>query len=865
MTWQHTYLTAKVFLRHYRHSPVQASAILVGIALAVTLLIGVKATNENAINSYSQATELLSQRASAHVSSNQSDTINQQVYFALSQAGIPSLGVLEGVAEGPSGHSIAISGNDLFAAMSLALTHSPPPDKKNPQSKLMPFSSDIPLQKLINGYPAILMSRSLADKLSPSGKVQLNGYQLEVIRVDDSAGLGNDIVADLSLLQPLLKQQGQLSYVALFPQYADQTKSQLIKAAKHALTAAGIAVSTLNFEADDNGASLGALTDSFHLNLKAMGMLAFLVGLFIAYNGVRYSLMKRHSLCIQLMQQGVGANHLMAALLLELIVLVIIGTIIGFIVGLQLSQWLQPMVSMTLEQLYGARLIPGNWQWQWFMQALALTLGAALFACLPMLLGLKRTPLAQGAYQRPRTQYYRKLHAKMLLTGFITLVISCTLMQFTEQYQYSLLLLGAVTIAIPLMLPQLLTWLIQLIEQSNPQGLLQYALAETRQIIAPLSLAMMAMLLAICANVSMNTLVGSFEITLKQWLESRLHAELYIKPSPQQIPQVQAYLQQDKNVTALYKQWRSDAVLTQRLVANTSINSDNSAHPQATFNQTQLHVPIALVSRDASSIEQTSSLKVHSIDFWQGFSQGSQVMISEPLAIKQQLNIGDKISVDRLNKPLTIGAVYYDYGNPTGEVLIGQRLWQASTLPATPISFAVNYQGELSQLQLQLKQHAGLNSSTMYSQKRIKQEAITIFTRTFSITLVLNSLTLIVAAIGLFSASTMLTQSRLAPFARLFAMGVSRGQLQFMALGQMLIMVLLTCLVAMPMGALLGYLVISKVTLQAFGWSIAMVWDWYSYAQVVLTAVLSCMLAVILPLYWQTRKPLISSLQQESQ
>ncbi|MGL5470471.1 MAG: hypothetical protein ACRDCT_20175, partial [Shewanella sp.] len=58
--WLRITWVLKVFLAHYRHAPLQAGAILLGIALAVTLLIGVKATNDNAIRSYSEATELLS-------------------------------------------------------------------------------------------------------------------------------------------------------------------------------------------------------------------------------------------------------------------------------------------------------------------------------------------------------------------------------------------------------------------------------------------------------------------------------------------------------------------------------------------------------------------------------------------------------------------------------------------------------------------------------------------------------------------------------------------------------------------------------------------------------------------------------------
>jgi putative ABC transport system permease protein len=165
---------------------------------------------------------------------------------------------------------------------------------------------------------------------------------------------------------------------------------------------------------------------------------------------------------------------------------------------------------------------------------------------------------------------------------------------------------------------------------------------------------------------------------------------------------------------------------------------------------------------------------------------------------------------------------------------------------------------------MQLASELDLSQAQIYSQTKIKTQAIAMFKRTFSITLVLNSLTLIVAAIGLFSACLMLTQARQAPLARLYSLGVSRSALRSMVFMQMLIVVLITCLLALPMGALLGYLLINKITLQAFGWTIKMIWDWQAYAHAMLIALVTCTLAVLLPLYWQTRKPLVASLQQET-
>ena len=848
-------LCLQLFASHYRHAPLQASAILLGIMLAVTLLIGVYATNENAKQSYGNVSELMSQQARLSISHRTEDSIDESVYFALANAGFNTIASIEGIATDEQGRLWRVNSSDVVAA----ITSSMQLQQSGTSSSIT--ATHIPLAELLAGKPKVLMSTSQRERMSKvtnnTDRIILNGMPVEFVAIDDSWGLGSAILADISLAQPMLNMQGKLSYIAVFDSPSadtnisdaneSETDAQLIARLTHTLTQAGIDPTKLNFTTQTSeGESLTALTASFHLNLDAMSMLAFVVGLFIAYNGVRYSLMKRQKLLVQIMQQGLDRRTIMLALSIEIICLVFIGCVLGFIVGLQLSQWLQPMVAMTLEQLYGAKLLPGNWQWQWFAQALVLTLSAAFAACIPMLINLINTPLAQGAQKQPQSQQFSIIHWRQFIIAALLLLVCTIAFAFTEQYRHSLILLGVLSVAIPLLLPQCLHWAVNLLSPFMPKGLWHYVIAETKEIIAPLALAMMAMLLALCANIAMNTLVGSFEITLKKWLDARLHADLYIRPNPNQIDTLTLLLKQDPKVEAIYEQWTVDSHLN-----------------RAETPQTQ--VPIHLVSRDHLSLTETTVFKTTADDFWTTFTAGESLMISEPLSIKYQLDIGDKVQLSQLDQHImTIGGIYYDYGNPQGEAIITQSLWQQSQLPAKPISLAVSYQGDITPLQNSISQQLNLSSAYMYSQQRIKTEAINMFNKTFSITVVLNSLTLLVAAIGLFSACIMLTQARQAPLARLYALGVSRNQLRMMVLVQMLFIVFLTCFLALPTGALLGYLLIHKVTLQAFGWSIAMVWDWAAYVQVVIIAVVSCLLAVCLPLYWQTRKPLISSLQQEA-
>ncbi|QDO82556.1 FtsX-like permease family protein [Shewanella psychropiezotolerans] len=831
-----TRLCLEVFFAHYRQAPLQAAAISIGIILAVTLLIGVRTTNENAIQSYSSATELLSQQAKWSVTPPLgSKRLDENLYFDMRADGFNnSLPVLQGVASDSNGKRWRIQGSDLMAALT-SFSGSASQVNNGAKAGGGLFSLNIPMGDILSGDPIVLTSKSLAEQISQDGNLVLGGVKISVIALDDASNLGSDILMDISLAQRILKRPNELSYIALFSDVSSY-KSHL----ERLIGNRGMLIES------DHGDGLTALTESFHLNLTAMSLLAFVVGLFIAYNGVRYSLLKRQRLLTQLQQQGIAKAPLMLALCIELLLLVIVGSIIGFMLGLQLSHWLQPMVSVTLEQLYGAKIFPGHWQWSWLFQAIGLTFLAALAASASLFIQLIRQPLAGNSGRFTQQKSADKIYRYQLLIAITLGLVAAILLPFSQDYRYTMLLLGLVVIAIPLTLPWSLAFMVSQLLKVTPKGLLHYQIAETKELIAPLSLAMMAILLALTANISMNTLVGSFESTLKNWLDARLHAEIYIRPASNQMAEVEAFLKQHQDVDALYKQWY--------------------------LSSKQDKLPINIVTRDKQSLAQTTVFKETLENMWPAFFANKLVLISEPLAIKLNLKLGDSIDLQALpDNRFTVGGVFYDYGNPYGEVIISPETWRANGFPEAPLSLAINVKGDTDKLKQELQQKLrqelqqvfSIPDAMIFNQKKIKQQAIIMFKRTFSITQVLNTLTLLVAAIGLFSACFMLTQARMAPMARLYTMGVNRRQLTTLVFGQMLIIVLFTCLVALPTGAILGYLLINKITLQAFGWSIAMEWNWLAYGQVVLLALVSSLLAVALPLYHQTKRPLVSSLQRE--
>jgi putative ABC transport system permease protein len=68
---------------------------------------------------------------------------------------------------------------------------------------------------------------------------------------------------------------------------------------------------------------------------------------------------------------------------------------------------------------------------------------------------------------------------------------------------------------------------------------------------------------------------------------------------------------------------------------------------------------------------------------------------------------------------------------------------------------------------------------------------------------------------------------------------------------------------ALPLGAIVGYVLTDIITLRAFGWSLHYLWSWSDTLVLVLVTLSSVIIATALPLWRLVSRPLISSLQSE--
>lgn len=148
-------------------------------------------------------------------------------------------------------------------------------------------------------------------------------------------------------------------------------------------------------------------------------------------------------------------------------------------------------------------------------------------------------------------------------------------------------------------------------------------------------------------------------------------------------------------------------------------------------------------------------------------------------------------------------------------------------------------------------------------QADIKRLSFAIFDRTFAITATLNILTLLVAGLSLLTALLAVHQQRAPEYARWRAMGLTYSQWLKIVAAPLVLMVSITLLVSLPLGFSLSWLLINKLNVIAFGWTMPLLWSWWPLAKLA-TMTLGIVLATLCVAVFRVRQTLPTAIQQNS-
>ena len=799
------YWTLRALLSHWRRHPVQFFSVLTGLWLATALLTGVQALNSQARDSYARASQLIGGEPQASLSTPDAASFPQALFAELRRAGWPVSPVVQGrvLLKGHEDQRLQLMGIDPLSLPGSGAVAG----QRLSQAQMVAFF-DPPGRTWI--APHTLQALGLQAGERP---LTASGQALPPLQVQQDMAPGM-LLTDIGFAQPLLDMPGRLSRLLLDKSFA----------AAHPTPPAGLQLK----QAEDN--NLARLTESFHLNLDALGFLSFVVGLFIVHAAIGLALEQRRGLLRTLRACGVSARMLILGLGMELGALALLGGVLGVASGYVLASLLLPDVAASLRGLYGAE-VPGQLSlspW-WWLAGLGLSLLGALLAGAGSVWRAARLPLLALA----NPQAWHEAHGRWLRRqGWVAsaaLLIALLALWWGDSLAAGFVLMAALLLGAALGLPVLLNALLKALLGRSRSVLGQWFLADCRQQLPALSLALMALLLALAANIGAGSMTSGFRLTFNHWLEQRLTAELYLNPrNPAQAEQLNTWLTQQPLVQAVLPTWQV-AVQLQGWPADVFGVVDAPTYRQ--------HWPLLEAARAP----------------WDQLLRNDTLMLSEQLARRLNVQVGDAVEIPTPQgvwSPQVVG-IYADYGNPKGHVLVNAQHLLAHWPTLSPARFNLRVLPQnVAPLVREVQREFALDDSRIVDQQQLKGWSSQVFERTFAATAALNSLTLGVAGVALFISLLTQSQSRLGQLAPLWALGVTRRQLMLLNLGQTWLLAVLTLLLALPLGLLLAWCLDAVINVQAFGWRLPLhVFPW-QLAQLLGLALLATLLASAWPL-WQ--------------
>jgi putative ABC transport system permease protein len=808
-------LLLHTLLSHYRRHPLQALFLLAGVTVANVLLVGTLLINAQARASYERGEALLSFVPVGQVRHRDAARgFDERIYLRLRLAGFDSLApVLRRVVTTADGERLELLGIDLFAL--------PRPDNSAQRS----WSGGGQSGFADFAFPPYQLwaAPARAEQLGWAEGEQrrlLEGAALPPLVTLPDAQLGHRLLVDVGALQSLTASVGELSSLWVFP-----TTQRRLQELREALPP------ELEFVASVDAPDPGELTRSFHLNLAAMGLLTFVVGIFLVYNALAFSYTDRRELIRKLQLAGVTRREMVFALLVELALFLAVGSLAGWWLGAQLAAWLLPGVGQTLAQLYGTYIAyPDGFGLTGFGLPLAMTgLAAGLCALFPLREALN-APLLERSASGWRLQAASRRDLLLAAVGCALLVLAFVTGQIAGSLRPALAGMAFLLVGAVLCLPLALRGLLTLLGRWLPPRFARagWLLADSRWLLGPASLALMALTLALVANSGLNTMIDSFRQATSEWLDQRLAAQLYLRgdSGPEDLA---AWLRARDDRLRLVDRYRVDL---QRPAPD--------GHPA--------FVEAVTLQPGTRFLESIELLQAEA-DAFERFDRGEGAFVSERAWRIDGWRPGTRLQLCPDADALPVLGVYHDYGNPRSQWMVAEPLFKRCWASLDPVSLAVYGPANVdwADLRTALVEELGVPEDEVVDPALIKAAGMATFERTFAVTRALNALTLLVAGIGIFCAISAIHHHRVGQQAVLLSLGLTRRERGALLLAQWGLLGILCLLLVWPFGVALAWYLVHVVTPIAFGWSFPLLLQAAPYLALAGVALLALAAAVGLP------------------
>lgn len=699
---------------------------------------------------------------------------------------------------------------------------------------------------------AVMVSASLARAENLQSGDDLNGYINERPVTLQVAGILLDVpnrpplqrnllVMDLPAAQLQLRREGQLDRLEL-----GLREGGSVQALEDTLRP--LLPQNWILEAPEQRASSGrTMTAAFRFNLTILSLIALVVGAYLLFQAFDSAVNRRRETWATLRALGCEPGRVLRFVLTEAALLGGLGSVLGVLLGWLLAQASVRGISQTMAGLYGASsathadLEPA--------EAL-LAGGLGFLVCLaaawiPARRAAQTPPvqmLARGSETRPtRWPEFTATGLGMVAAGaLLAFVPDCPPGVAWHAYVASMLVLLGGSLASVGLLPLLGApgaW----VKGWN----LRLALRPLRRPTGRHGFAAAALAVAVGMASGMGVMVKSFEQTVQTWIGGNLRADLYLAPlgstgaaSQHRLAgAVAAGLALDPAVLAADQfQLLPIRLRHQDTFLGAGDFAVHAAYGHVAIIGSEEAAPVLLMMRRDGEA-------------------AAGAMASETFSRRFGVKVGDGLDLPTPGGPrhITVRAIYADYGNERGSLIIDRPVFQAWYHEDRVASVALYLKpGEDRTLVAQRlrRDHPGLQ---VRSNADLREQVSAVFRQTFAITYSLEIIGLAVAIAGLAQALLGLALSRRGEIWTLRALGASEGEIAAVLLGEGLGVALAGVIGGIGIGLVLAQILVRVLNPQVFGWTLRFALPWGFLSLMVALALGSAVVALAPAARWAAR------------
>ncbi len=852
-------------VRHLARHPWQAALSVLGIALGVAVVVSVDLVSVSARRAFALSAEGVTGRATHQVVGGSAGVDERVIPRLTREVGVhPVAPVVEawvGV-EGAPGRALQLLGIDPFSEAPFRpyLGNGGHGGRRGRGAG----AGTRALGTLVTEPGAVLVSRETAAELrvGVSGilVLRVSGRSrpvrvLGLIEPEDARSeqaLRGLVVADLTTAQEVLDQPGRLSRVDLILPGGPRGEEVLTRV--RAVLPPGVQV----VPAAARSEFVGELTHAFDVNLTALSLLALMVGLFLAYNTMTFSVVQRRATIGMLRALGVTRAEIVATVLAEALFLGLAATALGLGAGVGLAGGLITLVTRTINDLYFVVVVrdlavsPAV-----LAKGAALGIGATLLAALVPAAEASAAPPGAAIQRIVLEARARRMAPRAALAGLAVLAAGALLVAGAgRSLAWSYAGLFAMILGAALLTPFAMIGAAR--AASLPLGRLLGLPGRmaARGVVAKLSrtgVAVAALMVAVAATVGVGVMIRSFRATVVRWLETSLVADVYVSA-----PTLRAGRGGESTLDPAVIARLRDAPGVQ------AVGTYRGVRVASAFGPTQL---VAL-GVGPGSYRQFRFLAGSPDTVWPAFQDGGAAIISEPYAYRHGLVVGSalRLHTDRGERVFPVAGVFADYGSDQGVVMVSRRTYEASWedrgVSSLGLVLAPGTDARATVESLRVRAGPG-QDLLIRSNRALREASLEIFDRTFAITAVLRVLATGVAVIGVLSALMALQLERARELGVLRAQGLTPREVWRLMLAESGLLGGIAGVLAVPVGIGLALVLIRVINRRAFGWSIETTVPADVLLQAVGLAVLAALVAGAYPAWRMARTPPAPALREE--